>query len=77
MATKYITVQVYNGEIDVYQYANIDDAKRELRKAFNDVIEEEDSLAIGENCGMSDDETCAWFSIPFGDNCKWEIVEIV
>ena len=77
MAAKHILVQVYNREIGVYQYSNIDDAKNALRKFFNDVIEEEDGLTIGEEYGISEDETSAWASIPFGDNCDWEIFEII
>lgn len=77
MAKKYIIVEVFDREIDVYQYDNLDEAKRDLRKAFNDVVEEHDDLVLDNDYSISDDGTLAFVSIPFGDHYDWMIEEII
>lgn len=74
---KYILVDVYDREIVVYQYDNLADAKKDLREMYEEVcdINNIDMNDQHQSC-ISEDCTCAWVSVPFGDNYDWQIEEI-
>lgn len=56
MATKYVMVEVYDREIVVYQYENLEDAKADLRESFEEVS---DGMAE-DCCYISDDGMVAY-----------------